>query len=438
MVTTTTHHTTTITKLSHDGRGIGHINGKTILVQGALPGETVEIRFLKKHKQYAEAIAVKVSNPAKERVDSHCQHYQLCGGCSMQHMNHQAQITHKQDTLLEQLKHFGDATPEQTLTSIIDHPWQYRQKARLSVHYVSAKKKTVIGFRERSGRNVAELEHCPVLTASVGEQLPALTHVINQLSCQNKIPQIEVTVTGDITAIIIRHLVAFTDSDIDKLLAFGKQMNWRIYLQPKGLNSVHLVWPQNTSPLLTYQLPGELEMQFMPTDFTQVNPGINHKMIDQALSLLELKPSDTVLDLFCGVGNFTLPIAKRCKQVTGVEGMQIMIERATDNAALNKLTNVDLFTSDLSQEIWKTSRWAKKTYDKILLDPARSGAESIAKHIKQFKAERIVYVSCNPATLARDTKLICSQGYQLVSAGILDMFPQTSHVESMALFIKLK
>lgn len=426
----------TIDKLTHDGRGIARINGKITFITDALPGEEVTFHYTKKRSQYDEGQLDAVITPSADRVKPECQHYGICGGCSLQHMHHRLQITTKQALLLAQLEHIGKVQPLHILPPIISEPWGYRRKARLGVKHVAKKHKVLVGFRERNPRFIADIQSCSVLHPSVGKKISALSELIASLEAHQQIPQIEVAIGDDATGLVFRHLAPLIASDIEKLRSFGQVHQLHIYLQPKSNDSVYLLWPENTSPLLSYKFPTyDLELLFHPMDFTQVNNNINQQMVTQAIKLLAPQENEHILDLFCGLGNFTLPLAKHCQRVTGVEGTEAMVKRAQANAAHNNITNTEFYAADLTQDI-SNAVWAQKKYEKILLDPPRSGAFELVTQIAGFQAQRIVYVACNPATLARDAAELVKQGYQLTHAGILDMFPHTSHVESMAVFEK--
>jgi 23S rRNA (uracil1939-C5)-methyltransferase len=347
------------------------------------------------------------------------------------------QLALKQQTLLDQLKHFGKVTPQTILPPLTSNSLGYRRKARLGVKYVIKKSKLLVGFREKSSRYLADLEHCVVLHPSVGNRLGKLSHLISSLTQFRTIPQIEIAI-GDVdVALVFRHLEDLPASDLQKLRDFGKIQQCHIYLQPNPPAMTHKIWPEDTIERLTYTLPHEgLEFLFHPLDFTQINLDINRQMVTQAIELLSLQQHETVLDLFCGIGNFTLPMAHLADHVTGIEGGETMIKRAEENALHNKITNVTFYTANLENPILEAP-WAKKSYDKLLLDPPRVGAKNILSLIPMFGAKRIVYVSCNPATLARDAgELVHQHKYNLKSVGIMNMFPHTSHIEAMAVFEK--
>lgn len=428
---------TTIQSLSHDGRGVTTLNDKTTFVSGALPSEHVICKVIRKHRRYNEAETVDVLTKAPERTEPLCAHYGICGGCSMQHVEIHAQVQLKQQALLDQLKHFGQVTPEEILPPIMGHPWGYRRKARLGVRYVIKKEKLLVGFREKFSNYLADIQACEVLHPSIGKRLVALSALIRTLSQYDRIPQIEIAVGDQVTALVIRHMASLSDNDRASLCQFGRENQLHIYLQPDSSDSVHKIWPDDQNELLSYFLPAyQLEMRFHPLDFTQVNGDINREMIKKAIDLLELKSSDTVLDLFCGLGNFTLPIARFAKKVIGVEGSTHMVNRATANAKHNQIMNTEFYAANL-MEPTETAPWLKIAYDKILLDPPRTGAKEIIPHIANKSTERIIYISCNPATLARDAReFVYHYQYKLKKVGVINMFPHTSHIEAIALFEK--
>lgn len=425
-----------ISALSHDGRAIAHIHGKTTFLHGGLPNETVEFRYLRKHRQYDEGYVVNVLKPAEHRIAPKCPHFGVCGGCSVQHLTQDAQITFKQSVLLEQLNHIGHTVPDTILPPLIAEHWNYRRKARLGVKYVRSKNKVIVGFRELNGRYLANISSCIVLHPSVGEKIEALGQLIANLHAFQSIPQIEVAVDDQITALVFRHLEALSESDLQKLEQFAQQENFHIYLQPGGIGSVHRLWPKMAEQLLNYQIPAHnVSIYFRPTDFTQINYEINLKMIDRAIDLLEIEKEDRVLDLFCGLGNFTLPLARYCHSITGVEGDTQLVQRAQENAKINAIENANFYCTNLQSD-FSHDAWAQQHYDKILLDPPRTGALDAVKQFNKLNAKAIVYISCNPATLARDSKEIIEQGFKLKQAGVMDMFPHTSHVESIAHFVR--
>jgi len=425
-----------IETLSHDARGIARIDGKTIFVDGALAGETVKFLYTKKHSKYDEAKTIEViANPSSDRVEPKCKHFGVCGGCSLMHMSPEAQLAAKQDTLEEHLTHFGKIQPEKWLEPLRGPLWGYRRKARLGVKHVPKKERVLVGFREKGTPYLAVLERCEVLDQRVGTRLAELGEMIAKLEAHNRIAQIEVAMDDEHVALVFRNLDPLSEQDTHALIAYGQENDLWIYLQSGGPDTVTAIWPEN--PQLSYAPEAGLKLDFEPNDFTQVNAGINLKMIERTMELLEISPDDRILDLFCGLGNFTLPLAKRVTEVVGVEGDEALVRHAKDNARKNDLANATFEQADLTKTELKDYPWAKAGFNKILLDPPRSGAFEVLHQLAALGAERIVYVSCNPATLARDAgELVNKHGYTLVSAGIMDMFPHTTHVESIALFVK--
>lgn len=428
-----------INSLTHDGRGVGvNQEGKKVFVTGALPGEEVRAHVYRAKKSFDEARAEEVKIASPYRVEPPCQYFGVCGGCSLQHANTSLQLQHKRRLLEDQLQHFGqlDITELEWLQPLQADNFGYRHKARLGVRYVLKQQALFLGFREQNGRYLTNIDACSVLHPTVSDSLVALKTCLANLSCYQEIPQVEVAVGEDATAFILRHLQPLTLADSKLLLAFAQQHDVHLYLQPRGPDSIHKIWPMHTEDRLHYTLPSMgLKLAFHPSDFIQINPSINKLMVPLAIKLLELDAGDKVLDLFCGLGNFTLAIAQQASFVTGVEGSEQMVQRAYENSRLNNITNVDFYAANLEAALDAT--WCEQTYDKILLDPPRAGAEQIVRNIHKFAPQRIVYVSCNPATLARDAGiLVREKGYKLIQAGIMDMFPHTGHVESIAVFVK--
>lgn len=429
----------TVHALSHDGRGIASIENKTTFISGALPNETVICKIKQKRTTYNDADLVEVITASPERITPPCQHFGLCGGCSLQHMSATTQMALKQQTLLDQLKHFGQVVPQTVLAPLNAQTIGYRRKARLGVKYVIKKNKLLVGFREKSSNYLADLQGCEVLHPEIGKRFSALSDLIISLERYQQIPQIEIAVGDETVALVFRHLETLSAADLAKLIAFGEQHQFHIYLQPNPPAPAHKIYPLDQTERLTYTLPDEqLEFLFHPLDFTQINLDMNRLMVKQALDLLDLQPGEQVLDLFCGIGNFTLPMARHAAHVTGIEGGMEMVQRAKTNATHNQLHNVDFYAENLFAPN-PASEWMKKKYQKILLDPPRAGAKEILPFFKQFAAQKIVYVSCNPATLARDAgELVHQLGYTLTHAGIMNMFPHTAHIEAMAVFEKGK
>lgn len=427
---------TQIESLSPEGRGVAHVEGKVVFVDFALPGEIVEFKYTKVSKKFDEARAINILKASADRVEPICEHFGVCGGCSMQHQNHEAQIRSKQDALMHQIEFLGQAQPEKILEPLRGPIMHYRQKARLGVKYVHKKEKVLVGFREKGNAFLADLLRCPVLHETVGNRLTDLSALIMTMQARETIPQIEVAISDSQTALVFRHLEALSESDKNALTVFAQQHDLQIMLQSGGPDTVVPLWPENPSALSYTLNDQQVTIEFKANDFTQVNSEINQAMVNSALQMLELSAEDKVLDLFCGLGNFTLAMARQCAEVTGVEGGQSMVLKARDNALKNNIDNTEFFAADLSTDI-SAEPWLSKKYDKVLLDPPRSGAMEMLKYIGKLGAKRIVYVSCNPATLARDTKtLVHDYGYTLLEAGVMDMFPHTAHVESIALFTK--
>lgn len=426
--------TLAVEKLSHDGRGIARVEGKTCFVDGALPGESVEAVYTGRHRRFDELRTVALHSAAAERVEEPCAHAGICGGCSLQHMAPSAQIAFKQGTLKEHFAHFGGVAPEHWEPPMTAAELGYRRKARLGVRYVTKREQVLVGFREKRNSFITAIDSCAVLDPRVGLLIPALQTLIHTLSVYRELAQIEVACGDDEVALVFRHLVPLAESDITALVDFGQTHNVQIYLQPKGPDTVHKLWPETGEDRLSYALEAfGVRLYFHPMDFTQVNAPINQKMVDQALGWLDPQPQERVLDLFCGLGNFTLPLATRAGHVVGVEGDERMVVRGRENAERNGLTNVEFHAADLQADFTQAA-WAHEGFDKILIDPPRSGALEVVQYLPAFGAKRIVYVSCNPATLARDAGELAAHGYRLIRAGVMDMFPHTAHVESMALF----
>lgn len=423
-----------IADMAHDGRGVTRVDGKATFIQGALPGERVRFRYLKVKRSHDEGVATAVLEAAADRVEPRCPHYTICGGCSLQHLAPDAQIQAKQGVLLDNLHQLGKVQPETVYSPLRNEtPWGYRRKARLGVKWVPKKDKVLVGFRERGSSKVADLSACHVLHPRVGRLLPALSELIGALSIRDRVPQIEMAMDDARCVLIFRVLDPLSEADQGRLIAFGAQHDIVPYVQPGGPDTVVPLVPPGID--LSYRLPSEdLTVGFLPGDFTQVNTEINRKMVDRAMELLAPETNDRVLDLFCGVGNFTLPLARHAGSVVGVEGDAGLVQRARDNATRNTLHNVVFHTANLYESV-EGEPWLREPYDKALLDPPRSGAQEVLPLLPKLGVRRILYVSCYPGTLARDAGLLVNEyGYHLLGAGVMDMFPHTAHVESIALF----
>ncbi len=423
-----------ITALSNEGRGIAHVDERTVFIDQALTGERVQFKYTRLKKDIAEGRTVEVLKASNLRIEPKCKAFGMCGGCSLQHMSSPAQIELKQAMLLDQLKHL-DVMPDEVLEPLLGPEYGYRHKARLGVRYVHKKEKVLVGFRERNSSFITETDRCEVLHASVGEIINELAECINQLEEKRTIPQIEVAVGDNQTVLVFRHLEILSDTDRKILSDFCRLHSLVCYLQAGKPDALELLYPEKVEPLF-YELPEQnVRIEFQPSDFTQVNPEINKRMVSNAIEFLALDENDTVLDLFSGLGNFSLAMARRCKQVTAVEGSLVMVKKARDNAELNNINNAEFFYADLYSDEVLSAPWIKQKFDKILLDPPRSGAAEILPTLKKMKVKKIVYVSCHPATLARDAAVLVKQlGYKLTKAGIMNMFPHTGHVESIAVF----
>jgi len=424
-----------IRDLTHEGRGVCSVDGKTVFVDGALPGELIRFDYIATHRDYDEGRVTEVIRASADRVDAHCEHFGICGGCSLQHLDSEKQIEYKQQALLSALKQIGRLEPAEVAAAITGPAWGYRHKARLGVKYVAKKGRVLIGFRERQGRFLADLRSCPVLVPEVGEQLEYMAAQIGQMQARDQIPQIEVGKGDNASSLVVRHLVELSDGDRAILVEMAKTMQVHVSLQAAGPDSVVPLWPEEQSLMYTHP-DFDVHVDFEPGDFIQVNPVINRQMVKQAIEWLDVHEDHRVLDLFCGLGNFTLPLARQAREVIGVEGDQAMVNRARDNALHNGLENTRYFVENLMEPDSK-SPWLREDYDRILFDPPRSGAREIIPLIAGRGVKRIVYVSCHPGSLARDAgELVNNYGYRLERAGVMDMFPHTAHVESMALFIR--
>ncbi len=423
-----------ISDLTHEGHGIARVDGKVVFVDGALPGEEVLLQVTRHRGRFDEGEVVEVLEPSPDRVVPRCRHFGVCGGCTLQHLAPEAQVRFKQARLLQGLAHIGSVEPEEVLPPLTGPVWGYRRKARLSVKFLRGQRRLLLGFRERRSQRLAELTRCEVLAEPVAGLLEPLRAALEALGTPDRIPQVEVGVGDEDAAVVVRHLQPLGPADHAVLRALGEATGLQVLSQPGGPDSVTAVWPPEPRPL-AYALPEwGLSLRFRPTDFTQVNAGINAGMVRLALDLLGAGPGDRVLDLFCGLGNFSLPLARVSGRVVGVEGDPALVARARENAARNGLANVEFQAADLTQPL-AGRPWLAPVPDALLLDPPRSGALEVIQGLGATLPDRIVYVSCNPETLARDAgELVRRHGYRLARAGVMDMFPHTAHVESIALF----
>jgi len=440
--------TATIESLDQEGRGVAHVEGKTIFIDGALPTEKVTFRSHRIKPSYEVANVVEVLKQSNQRVTPKCPHFGLCGGCKLQHLDFAAQVANKQRLLESDLKHIGKVKPDNMLPPIYGPTWGYRHKARLSVKYVEKKQRVLVGFNEKATRYVADMNSCEVLVPEVSALIAPLQEMIVQLSIRDKLPQIELAVgeaslaedNQPVIVLILRIMAELTLPDEALLKAFADAHHVQIWTQTKGPDTIKPYYPLGSStqalPALKYSLPEfDLTYPFMPNEFTQVNPQINQVMIRRAMQLLAPQSHEKIADFFCGIGNFTLPIARSGAQVLGLEGLANLVDRANESAVLNGVTNTQFGVADLFK-MTPDALTALGRFDKWLVDPPRDGAFELIKSLDASNSpQRIVYVSCNPATLARDAGVLVNEkGYVLKASGVINMFPHTSHVESIALF----
>jgi 23S rRNA (uracil1939-C5)-methyltransferase len=420
----------TIGDLTHDGVGVADLDGRRVFVPDALPGERVEIVLRKRRRKLLEADLKQVLEPSPERVAPGCEYFGRCGGCALQHLDHPAQVAFKQRVVAETLKRIGRVEPEAWLPAVVSEPWHYRRRARLGVKYVAGKNRVLVGFRERAGPYITDMLRCPVLAPPIDGLLGELAELIERSSIRDRVPQIEAAVADDAVALVLRVLAAPSAADTEAFREFGIRHGIDFYWQPGGPGTVA---PLDGARPLRYRLPEfGLTFEFLPMDFVQVNAGINAELVSTAVRLAEVQPTDRVLDLYCGIGNFSLPLAQRARELTGVEGDAGLVARAVRNAASNGIGNTRFVTADLMSPGWGFYR---EPWDVVVLDPPRTGAEVPVAELGGRGPRRIVYVSCHPATLARDAQVLVEQhGYRLRAVRVFDMFPHTHHVEALALF----
>ncbi|WP_425260190.1 23S rRNA (uracil(1939)-C(5))-methyltransferase RlmD [Rubrivivax sp. RP6-9] len=439
-----------VESLDLEAQGIAHRStgegaGKVVFIEGALPGERVQVSVSRKKNNWEQGQVSAIARESAQRVRPGCPHFGLhagaCGGCKMQHLHPAAQVAVKQRVLEDNLWHLAKVKPEQVLRPLEGPAWGYRWRARLSVRFVAKKGVVLVGFHERKSRYVADMTVCPVLPPAVSALLPALRTLIGGMDQRDRLPQIELAAGDSVVALVLRHLEPLTPADAQRLRDFAAAHGVQWWLQPKGPDTVHLL--DDGGPVLAYGLPEfGITMPFKPTDFTQVNPHINRVLVERAVRLLAAQPRDHVIDWFCGLGNFTLPLATRAAQVLGIEGSETLVQRARDNAAANGLAAKTRFEARNLFEITPDDLRALGAVQRWLIDPPREGAFALAKAVADLHAaggfalpQRIVYVSCNPATLARDAGLLVHQGgYRASLAGVVNMFPHTAHTESIAVF----
>jgi len=421
--------------ITHEGEGIVR-DGKTAFVAGALPGERIKFKRTRRHKQHDDAELIEVQEAAADRVVPRCPHFGLCGGCALQHLDPLAQINAKQRELKENLDRIARTEPDRWLEPMRGPVWNYRRRARLGVKFVTKKGRVLVGFRERLAPYVAELHQCEVLGDPVGKLIRPLADMIMTLSIRERLPQIEVSIADNAVALVLRAMAPLTDEDLATLRAFEQQHGLRLYLQPAGLDSVHRLpgAAAEAERPLHYGLPDfDLTLDFSPTDFIQVNGAMNAALVSRAVELLAPEPNSAVLDLYCGLGNFTLALGRRAGRVVGVEGAGELVRRAAENAARNGISNAEFHVADLMQPLPSSASWVTGPYPYVLLDPPRAGAREMLPTVARLAPKRVLYISCHPGSLARDIGIMVHDyGYKLRAAGVLDMFPHTTHVESLA------
>ena len=426
----------TIESLDHEGRGVAHVDGKAVFIEGALPGEMVEYTVQRQRPRYEVGQVAKVLRASAQRVTPRCPHFGSCGGCSMQHLDSLAQTAIKQRVLEDALRHVGKVSPAVVYPAISGPAWGYRHRARLTVRKVASKGGVLVGFHERRSSYVADMTSCAVLPPKLSSMLPAMRELVASLSIAERLPQIEIAVGEATTVLVFRNLQAPSAADAARLASFADTWEVQAWLQPAGPDSIYRLHPAD-GPGLSYALPEfGVSMDFRATDFTQVNVEVNRILMRRSMQLLDPQPGERIADVFCGLGNFSLPIARSGARVIGIEGSESLVKRAAENAARNGLAQLTEFHAANLFDATEDSMAALGNLDKLLIDPPREGAIAVVKALGTRQSpRRIVYVSCNPATLARDAAvLVHEKGYRLVGAGIANMFPQTSHVESIALF----
>jgi 23S rRNA (uracil1939-C5)-methyltransferase len=422
-----------VVDLTHDGRGVARVQGKAVFIEGALPTERVRFRVHKRRRQMDEAGLVEVLRAAPQRVTPRCAHFGICGGCSLQHLSPAAQLAVKQSQLLQDLERIGRVQPREVLQPLRGPEWAYRRRARLGVKYVHKKGRVLAGFRERDKPYVADIQRCEVLLgplASLPRELAALTET---LDIREQLPQVEVAAGDAATALVFRVMESPGAEDLRRIADFGAERGLQIFLQSGGLDTVRPL-RADYAPLSYAVDEGNVVIEFGPVDFIQVNGDINVSMVATAMQLLQPRSSDSALDLFCGLGNFTLPLARRAARVMGIEGEAALIAKARANALRNGIGNVQFAAENLFEPL-KFGAWAAQRYDLVLLDPPRAGAAELLTCMPQWRPRRVVYISCHPGSLARDAGILVSEyGFTLSGAGVMDMFPHTTHVESIAVF----
>jgi 23S rRNA (uracil1939-C5)-methyltransferase len=424
-----------IVDLTHEAAGVARIDGKTVFVADSLPGERVVLRRTHRQRKLDYAVTEQVLRASPDRVQPKCPHFGLCGGCALQHLAPEAQLAFKQSQLIENLARLGAVQAGQLLEPLRGPVWNYRRRARLGIKLVPRKGKVLVGFRERSSPYVADLHECHVLVEPVGALMTPLGQMVETLSIVSRVPQAEIAVADDAVVLVLRVLDPPTPADLERMAAFEREHDVRIYVQPGGPDTIAPLDPTQGRRPLSYSLPQhDVTIEFEPTDFVQINGPLNQSMIERALGMLAPAPTDAVLDLFCGLGNFSLPLARRTGHVVAVEGDEALVRRARGNAGRNGIANVEFHVADLFKDV-AGRPWTRRPYDLVLLDPPRAGAKEILPVVAASGAKRVVYISCHSGSLARDAGLLVREhGFRLSAAGVMDMFPHTTHVEAMAVF----
>lgn len=417
-----------IERLDAFGQGIAKLEGKTLFVANALPTEEVEVSIVEDKRQYAKAIVRQRFNDSSDRIKPECPHFGVCGGCQQQHIKPELQRQSKFDTL-QRLLTKKNAIQVESTQIIHDEPYHYRRRVRLGLQYHTKQQRLIMGFRQAASNHLVEVTRCPVMRDEIEQLIEPLRACLSSLESVDKLGHVELAITDSGRLIVLRHLSQLSANDQQLLFSFAQQHEITFCV---AFNDGELVRIYGDEPY--YCIDG-LTCFFNPQGFIQVNDKINQKMVNQALEWLDIKPDDCILDLFCGVGNFTLPIAKKAKSVIGVEGVNALVELGRRNASYNQLDNVEFFHENLESELHKQT-WLKTRFTKIILDPARAGAFEVMPRLIELSPQLIVYVSCNPATLARDCELLLANGYKLKDIAMIDMFPNTNHLESMVLLVK--
>ena len=424
-----------IVDITLDGRGVADQEGKVVFVPFTITGERVKFERRRKKKKFDEARLIQVIQPVSQRITPRCEYFTNCGGCSTQHINAQAQIEFKQKSVLETLRRIGNVQPERVYPPVVHKVWGYRRRARLAVKYVAKKGRVLVGFREYDAPYVADMWHCEVLHPNVALLITPLSHLISNFSIKDKVPQVECSVAENATALVFRVLEHPSSDDVKQLAAFADKYNVRVYLQTKGPATVAPLNNKEFDTPLSYSLPPfGITLDFLPVDFIQVHNEINQKMVQQAIAWLQPEAGQHVLDLFCGLGNFSLPIAKHVDYVLGIEGDEQLVERANHNAQKNNIENIEFKKEDLFA-VSDECEWLTRQWDAVVIDPPRAGAREVVELLAKMNTAKVLYISCHPGTLARDADILVNTlGYRLERVSVLNMFPHTGHVETMAFF----